>query len=83
MAPIASEDEGGAVDSISTSETIKNQPGNFNLRGTIAMAKRAGDSDSATSKWFVNLGDNLELDSQNEGITVFGKVLGRGMKVVD
>ncbi len=47
------------------------------------MAKRVGDPDSVTSQWFVNLGDNLELDTQNEGFTVFGEVLGRGMKVVD
>ena len=83
LAPLAPADEGGTVDPISTFKTIKNQPGNSNLRGTIAMAKRAGDPDSATSQWFVNLGDNLELDTQNEGFTVFGEVLGRGMKVVD
>jgi hypothetical protein len=47
------------------------------------MAKLAGDPDSATSQWFVNLEDNLSLDTQNEGFTVFGKVLGNGMEVVD
>ena len=83
LAPLAPADEGGTVDPISTFKTIKNQPGNSNLRGTIAMAKLAGDPDSATSQWFVNVGDNLELDTQNDGFTVFGEVLGRGMKVVD
>lgn len=55
-----------------------------NLRGTIAMAKVAGDPDSATSEWFFNLADNsMNLDNQNGGFTVFGKVLFSGMKVVD
>ena len=71
LAPLAPADEGGTVDPISTFKTIKNQPGNSNLRGTIAMAKLAGDPDSATSQWFVNVGDNLELDTQNDGFTVF------------
>ena len=66
-----------------TFNPIKNEPGNSNRRGTIAMAKLAGDPDSATSQWFVNLEDNLYLDTQNEGFTVFGKVLGNGMEVVD
>ncbi|MFG0283786.1 MAG: peptidylprolyl isomerase [Phycisphaerales bacterium JB039] len=46
-----------------------------NLERTIAMAKRPGDPDSATSQWFINLGDNQFLDSQNGGFTVFGRVL--------
>ena len=82
-APLLPGAEGGTVDPITTFKTIKNQPGNSNLRGTIAMAKLAGDPDSASSQWFVNLEDNSPLDSQNEGFTVFGKVLGQGMEVVD
>lgn len=82
-APLRPADEGGRVEPIPTFNMIKNQPGNSNLRGTVAMAKQAGDPDSATSQWFVNLDDNLALDSQNEGFSVFGKVLGEGMDVVD
>ncbi|HHH43695.1 MAG TPA: choice-of-anchor D domain-containing protein [Gammaproteobacteria bacterium] len=47
-----------------------------NVRGTIAMAKVDGDPDSATSQWFINIGDNTNLDSQNGGFTVFGRVIG-------
>lgn len=56
-----------------------------NVRGTIAMAKVADDPNSATSQWFFNLVDNsTALGNQNNGgFTVFGKVLEKGMSVVD
>ena len=54
-----------------------------NVRGTIAMAKIDGDANSATSEWFFNLGDNSGLDSTNGGFTVFGRVLGNGMDIID
>lgn len=69
---------------ISQREPVRNEPGISNTRGTVAMAKLADDPDSATSQWFVNLGDNSEaLDNQNGGFTVFGEVLGDGMEVLD
>lgn len=47
-----------------------------NTRGTIAMAKLGSDPNSATNQWFFNLNNNSEnLDNQNGGFTVFGKVL--------
>lgn len=59
-------------------------PNRSNLRGTIAMAKMAGDPNSATSEWFINLADNsANLDNQNGGFTVFGEVIGDSMFVVD
>ena len=65
---------------IQSKGTIKNEPGNNNLMGTIAMAKVAGEPDSATSGWFINLSDNSNLDSQNGGFSVFGHVLGNGIR---
>ena len=47
------------------------------------MAKLGDDPDSATSQWFFNLRDNLSLDTQNGGFTVFGQVIGDSMNVVD
>jgi peptidyl-prolyl cis-trans isomerase A (cyclophilin A) len=55
-----------------------------NLRGTIAMAKLGDDPNSATSQWFFNLGDNSDnLDNQNGGFTVFGRVKESGLEIMD
>jgi peptidyl-prolyl cis-trans isomerase A (cyclophilin A) len=63
---------------------IVNEYRESNVRGTIAMAKLDGDPNSATSEWFINLADNsANLNVQNGGFTVFGRVLGDGMGVMD
>ncbi len=72
------------VVAIPTDPPVLNEFNLSNLRGTVAMAKLGNDPNSATSQWFVNLADNsANLDGQNGGFTVFGKVLGNGMSVVD
>jgi cyclophilin family peptidyl-prolyl cis-trans isomerase len=52
-----------------------------NVRGTIAMA-RTSVLDSATSQFFINVVDNVFLDTSGGGYAVFGKVIS-GMDVVD
>ena len=71
-----------------TRGTIKNEAGNGlkNLRGTVAMARRA-EPDSATAQFFINLTGNDFLDHQSNtpagmGYAVFGHVT-EGLDVVD
>jgi peptidyl-prolyl cis-trans isomerase A (cyclophilin A) len=63
------------IERVSTWPPIpKEWVGLSNGRGTIAMARVAGDDDSATSQWFINVSDNAEiLDPQQ--FTVFGEVI--------
>lgn len=69
---------------ISKFAAIANEPGISNTAGTVAMAKSAGNPNSATSEFFVSVADNKAiLDAQNGGFTVFGRVAGTGMSVVD
>jgi peptidyl-prolyl cis-trans isomerase A (cyclophilin A) len=73
----------GPID-VPSDPPIGNEFGASNTRGTVAMAKVAGDPDSATNQWFVNIADNsATLDADNGGFTVFGVVLGDGMITVD
>ena len=78
------------ADAVPTFGPIPNEfaaSGLSNVAGTIAMAEVGTDPNSATSQWFINMTDNshnsFNLDSQNGGFTVFGKVLGNGMAVAN
>ena len=81
-------DESLAINAVPTDDPIANEfsTERSNVEGTIAMAKLADDPDSATSQWFFNLSDNstninpetgedIGLDVQNGGFTVFGELL--------
>ncbi len=72
------------LDPISEFDTIADEPGISNLRGTLGVAKFASASGSGTAQWYFNVVDNPYLDLPQFGeFTVFGRVLGDGMAVVD
>lgn len=76
--------ENSQIEKITQNDSIKNEPFFSNTRGTIAMAKLPGQPNSATSQWFINLEDSNDfLDSVDGGFTVFGKVTGEGMSIID
>ena len=69
---------------IATQGAIASEAGIPNTAGTLAMALSSGP-DTATDQWFINMVDNPSLDSSASGgpFTVFGKVIGNGMQVVN
>lgn len=72
------------ISTITKDATIANEfnSNTSNIRGTIAMATQSGNNDSGSSEWFVNTVDNsTSLDAVPH--TVFGRVIGNGMTVVD
>ncbi|MEB2311706.1 MAG: peptidylprolyl isomerase [Polyangiaceae bacterium] len=61
--------------------TIANEYNQSNVRGTVSVPLALGNPDSGTTGWFVNTANNSFLDAQS--FTVFGRVIGDGMTVVD
>lgn len=68
---------------VPTFPPIIHETGRMNLRGTLAMSRSAVDLNSATSQWFFNVSDNDWLDTPDNEFTVFGRVVGQGLAVVD
>lgn len=78
---------------LSTFPTVHNEydpndPERSNIVQTVAMAKVAsgtgGGPNSASSEFFINLADNSSnLNAQNGGFTVFGRVTDASMPVVN
>jgi len=64
---------------------IINESSISNTRGTVAIVPEdPADPNSATSQFLINLSDNSSfLDSENGGYTVFARVIGDGMLLVD
>jgi len=76
--------QGTSINAITADAAVKNEFKISNTRGTMAMAKTSSGPDTATNQWFFNLADNsANLDNQNGGFTVFARVIGTGMTVVD
>lgn len=73
----------GQIASVTTNPAITNEfnSANSNLRGTLSMAQLGGQPSSGTSQWFVSTVNNTQLDAAQH--TVFGRVIGTGMTVVD
>jgi len=67
-------------------EAIANEsnPEVRHTRGTVAMARSSSGPDTATSQFFINVADNVNLDSDaaGGGHAIFAKVVS-GMRVVD
>lgn len=75
--------DGTTYSKVAVNDPVANEPGISNKAGTVAMAKLGGDPNSATSQWFVSVADNsANLDAQNGGFTVFGRVTAAGLELM-
>lgn len=73
-----------SVNEIESGPSVLNEFGISNTVGTLAMAKTGAGPNTATNQWFFSVGDNSSnLDNQNGGFTVFGRVIGNGLSVIN
>ncbi|MES1257213.1 MAG: peptidylprolyl isomerase [Acidobacteriota bacterium] len=77
--------QSGLPVAIPQNAAVQNEFNVTNARGTIAMAKVDGNPNSATNQWFFNLANNgSQLDGQNGGFTVFGRITNTaGLTIMD
>ncbi len=78
-------DDDGIRKQIRAKDSVELEYKEPNARGTLAAA-RGSAVNSANSGWFFNLADNSTALGQTNGqggYTVFGKVLGSGLEVLD
>jgi len=53
-------------------------------QGTAGCFLQPGTGpDTASNEWFINLSDNLPLDGQNGGFTVFGNIIDDGLNIAN
>ena len=75
---------GGNTQTVAAYAPVASESQASNTRGTLSTAVLGNDPDSATSQWFYNVADNsATLDAKASSGTVFGRVVGGGMTVVD
>ncbi len=64
---------------------IANEPGISNMRGTVGLAKLGSAANSGSSEFYINMDDvNAgNLDTQNTGFTVFGRIPEAGLDTIE
>ena len=77
--------ENGNAVAIREDRPVQNEFKVSNTRGTLAMAKLGSGPDTATNQWFFNsVNNSSNLNTQNGGFTVFGRVANTaGLTVMD
>ncbi len=73
----------GVLSTVTTDAPITNEfnSANGNVKGTLSMALPANGPNQGTSQWFINVVDNSFLNANLH--TVFGRVIGSGMDIVE
>ncbi|MEZ5304263.1 MAG: peptidylprolyl isomerase [Verrucomicrobiales bacterium] len=77
--------DGANYQTVTTQQSVFNEPGIPNDRGTIAIAKLGGAPNSGTSQWYFNMTDSPGLDGagNNGGFAVFGRASAPTLAIAD